>query len=258
MIDGDANVCALIIVGVAQYDDSRRDVPAVGAAAEALCELFDGDRGEGLDHVRVNLQVLPRADEMVVRRELKAWGSAGAEVGVLVWSGHCERDPTGFGRLILSDGSVAADTLADWIGAQKFRRWVVIVDGCFSESVVEHLYRRLDRIARGPDQSCVLVASSDATTESEAGVFTGALTSVLAEGPERGWWSTTDRFLFVDDLIRRLDGELVRLNPFAVGSVPKQGGRRHAGRVFPNPRYRSQSLAMPLDEAHFLPKARGI
>ncbi|MGH9263293.1 MAG: hypothetical protein ACRD1D_01245 [Acidimicrobiales bacterium] len=124
--------------------------------------------------------------------------------------------------------------------------------------MAERLFRRLDKVASGPDQSCALIASSDATTESEAGVFTTALAAVLAEGPERGWWSTTERFLFVEDLIRRLDDRLSEDEPAAGGAVPKLGGRRLAGRVFPNPRYRPQSLAVPLDEAHFLPKARGV
>ncbi|MGH9263294.1 MAG: hypothetical protein ACRD1D_01250 [Acidimicrobiales bacterium] len=120
MREGESERCALVTVGVAQYDDPARDAPRVGAAGGALVELFAGPDGGPLDNVPVSLCVLPRADEVDVRSALRAWGAAKAEVGVLIWSGHCERDFTGFPRLLLSDHPVAADTLADWISGPTF------------------------------------------------------------------------------------------------------------------------------------------
>ena len=100
-----------------------------------------------------------------------------------------------------------------------------------------------------------MLGSSDETEPADTGVFTGTLIRVLEEGPKRGWWSRQDRFLEVAEVIKRLDEALP---PSVEGTVPKMGGRRWAGRSFPNPLYRAASMPVPLDEDHFLGIARGI
>lgn len=248
--------CAVVTVAIADYDDGGSRMVPVLDAGRAFSALF-GDTDGGTEHIAHNCHVGPRADEAAIRGEIRAWGATGAAVGLLLWTGHCERDRVRGAQVRTSDARVAAATLADWLVEQRFRRWVVVVDGCFAGSVLDELYPMLDKAASGPDQSCVLMGSADDISPADAGRFTAALARVLAEGPERKWWATTDRFLVVDQLIERLDGELAA-DPALVGARPKLGGRRWSGRVFPNPLYRPRSAAVALDEAHFLPKARGI
>jgi hypothetical protein len=257
MADTGPDRCAVITVAIADYDDGAVPVTPVHDAGAAFASLFEGPGGVG-DNVARNRLVGPRAEESSVRAEIKAWGSAQADVGLLLWTGHCERDSVQGPQVHVSNTKVAAVTLAGWLADQRFRRWVVIVDGCFAGSVVDALYPLLNRAAVGPDQSCLLLGSADDTSPADAGIFTTALAKVLAQGPEQGWWATADRFLVVGKVIERLDEELVGIDPALVGTVPRAGGRRWSGRVFPNPRYRPRSAAVALDEAHFLPKSRGI
>ena len=257
MAGTDDQHCAVLTVAIADYDGPRIPVTPVHDAGVAFADLFEGPDGRP-QHIALNHRLGPRVAEAEVRAGIRAWGGAGADIGLLLWTGHCDRDSEGQALVQVSDATLAATTLAGWIKDQRFRRWLVVVDGCFAGAVLDALYPLLDRAAAGPDQSCLLLGSSNDLDSADAGRFTTALAGVLADGPARGWWSTSDRFLVVGKVIDRLDEELVGIDPALVGVRPKLGGRRWSSRVFPNPLYRPLSSVVALDEAHFLPKARGI
>ena len=256
----ESETCSILTVAVAAYDDPMKDRPTLRDVGERFAGLFE-DATRTSTHVGANVLLTPRVEEQQLREKLKLWGSTGSDVGLLLWTSHGERDSQPrIARLCLSETSLAAHVLADRLTEFRFRRWVIIVDACFAGSIISDLYPYLDGAARSG--SCVLVGSSDETDPSDAGVFTEALIRVLREGPQRKWWAQQDRFLEIDDVLKRLDEVLEGLDEEratgVLGAVPKSGGGRRAGRAFPNPQYRPLSFPVPLDEPHFLDKARGI
>ena len=258
MAGKDTQRCAMVTVAIADYGGRLPPVPPVHTAGSAFAALFEGVDGALIDHVVQVAQLLPRAAENEVRAAIGAWGLVEAEVGLLVWSGHCERDRFDDAHMQTSDVRVAAKTVAGWLGQLRFRQWIVVVDGCFGASVIDDLSEILDKATSFPGHSCTLLASADATTTAEAGQFLAAMASVVGSGADNGRWSTSDRFLVVSDLIDRITHEMQRRNPGSAGPVSKKVGYGWPDRIFPNPLYRPRSGAVALDEAHFLPKARGI
>ena len=245
-------------MAIADYGGRLPAIPSASTGGDAFASLFDGpDRSRG-DHIGHNGRLTPTATAAEVRSAIAAWGASAAEVGLLLWCGHCERDALGQAFVHASDAPIAVGTLADWVSAQRFRTLLVIVDGYFAGAAVDGLDPLLDRAAAGSYQACVLVASSNDLDPADAGRFTTTLAGVLASGPNRGWWSWRDRFLVVTDVTDRLDEELDRIDSALVGVRPKLMWRGRLGRIFPNPLYGRLRALAALDEAHFLPKARGI
>jgi WD40 repeat protein len=239
-----------LTIAVSNYSDPAKNREEVRDAAEEFSRLFDGNT-----IVASNEHLSGQVVEAAIRDRLGAWGTSETQIGVVLWTGHGES-----GRLLTSDDSVAATTVADWLSGgspgHRFDRWVVIIDACWAGSIARPIRDALDTKARAPDQAVFVLASANELDPSDAGIFTRSLAQVLARGAEEGWWGYQDELVEADEVNKRLD-ELIEPR-LGFTAVPFPGGSRRPGRVFPNPRYSPSSVDVPLDEAHFLPKARGI
>jgi WD40 repeat protein len=248
---GESHTCAVLTVAVADYDDESRNRAVLEDVGTRFASLF---KGSGSTHVVSSLLLTPRVGEAELWEALAAWGASKADVGLLLWTGHGERDGQEMPQLSVSETWIDAPVLAIKMRNLGFRRWIIIIDTCFAASVIEQCYPYLHRAAKYESGSCVLLGSSDATDPSDAGVFTKTLIRVLEEGPKQDWWGFQEAFLNVNDVMEKLD----KMLPDIERAVPQIGGAEWAPRAFPNPLYRAESFPIPLDEKHFLGKAKGI
>jgi WD40 repeat protein len=247
---GESKTCSILTVAVAVYSD-REDRDILAEVGRSFAELFDSPAGA---HVVSSALLTPRVGKDELDRGLATWGAREADVGLLLWTSHGERDQK-VAQLAVSETWIYAPVLAYQIRDYPFRRWLIIIDTCFAASVMDQLYPVLADVAKRQENgSCVLIGSSDETDPADAGVFTNTLIKVLKEGPERGWWGNDD-FLEVDAVNKRLD----ELLPDGVGGAVLMTSGRRPGRAFPNPLYRTAAFPWPLDEPdHFLERAQGI
>jgi WD40 repeat protein len=247
---------SVLIVAVAEYADSTRNRPACAEAAKAFRALFDGS-----PYVMIHDALVggPKGEEILC--SLRRWGNErAAATSLLLWTGHCELGETE-PRLLGAgpDGDwVYATTLANDLAARPFERWVIVVDACFAHHVLEIVTARLNHaMGRMRDGRFAVLSCVGALDEADAGVFTAALTAVLREGPTQRWWSRRQQFLSLDTVLGRLEDYLAAHHPGVDPPKQSTGGRR-LGECFPNPLYIETAVAEAMDEAHFLPKARGI
>jgi WD40 repeat protein len=248
----------VLVVGVAEYEDPRKNRLAVARGARSFVELFSGS-----SHVALHTPLVGTATRTKIGEALDRWGTDGmARTGLLLWTGHCELSAADDQPRLLTSGDLGESfdiaALAAALVERPFERWVVVIDSCFAFRVGTTLADRLNRVVgRTPEARFAMLTSVDALDEAEAGVFTSALVAVLREGPSQKWWSVRDRFIDFDRLLQKLEDHLAEHAP-GVGAPMQNTGGRRPGQCFPNPLYVETSIAEGLDEAHFLPKARGI
>ncbi|MGH8904472.1 MAG: hypothetical protein ACRDYA_23010, partial [Egibacteraceae bacterium] len=259
MAEGKQARSSVFIVAVAEYADATKNRQAMADAAKSFASLFDDS-----SHATIHPPLIggPKSDEILA--SLRAWGGdRSASTGLLLWTGHCELadaidEPQLLGGGPGGDG-VDASTLATQIANRRFARWVIVVDACYAYQVGAMVAEKLNRVVgRMSDARFAILSSADALSEAEAGVLTAALAAVLREGPDQRWWSRRQQLLSLDAVMARLEEYLEEHHPsYAHEPMQNTGGRR-VGECFPNPLYVETTVAEALDEAHFLPKAKGV
>ncbi len=262
-----ADQFSLLTIGVSEYTDPRPDRPDVAAAVNALADVLVSGT-----HDLQRLCLIGTVTRLAAQTALEQWGGPGG-TGILLWSGHCELRGLDVSdsnaRLLTSDDlALSGDYLGELVADRRFDRYVAVIDSCYAAEIAWALHLKLGlrtnrpgRFRAGSDTPIepgyVVIASTNSDEEAGAGVVPDALAEVLQIGTKRRWWGHNEALLtgeqVFEALKKRLAERQIVVNP-----------RMHAGggssRLIPNPMFVASAVATSLevDEAHFLPKARGI